>query len=42
MALYPHKYKTYSEIPDAQLKRTKKDRNNTYSQTSRLEKPDEL
>jgi hypothetical protein len=33
--------KTYTEIPDEQLKRTKKEKN-TYSQTSRLEIPEEL
>jgi hypothetical protein len=34
--------KTYTEIPDEQTKRTKKEKSNTHSQTSQLENPEEL
>jgi hypothetical protein len=34
--------KTYTENPDEQTKITIRERKNTYSQTSRLESPEEL
>jgi hypothetical protein len=41
--MYPYKYKkTFTEIPDEQMKRTKKEKIQTARQTSRLETPEEL
>jgi hypothetical protein len=34
--------KTYTENPDEQTKCTKREKENAYSQTSRLENPEEL
>jgi hypothetical protein len=42
-AIYLMSTKTYTDIPDEQTKKNKKrERTNTYSQTSRLENPEEL
>jgi hypothetical protein len=34
--------KTYTENPDERARRADRERKNTYSQTSRLENPEEL
>jgi transcriptional/translational regulatory protein YebC/TACO1 len=41
-ALCPYKYKTLTEIPDEQMKRTNKQREKYKSMTSRLEQQEEL